>query len=101
MAKPALFSDGRKKGVSTLPETQKVNAVRRFVDQSVASVWFHKSTFPAEAEPRTKMEIKSVTLEKCCENMPRQTCFEKPRSCWYGCLCLWSWYNDFPCDSEM
>lgn len=20
--------------------------------------------------------------------MPSQTCFEKPRSCWYGCLCV-------------
>lgn len=34
------------------------------------------------------MEIKSVTLEKSCENMPRQSCFEKPRSCWYDCLCV-------------
>lgn len=20
--------------------------------------------------------------------MPKQSCFEKPRSCWYGCLCV-------------
>lgn len=36
----------------------------------------------------SSMEIKSVTLEKSCENMPWQSCFEKPRSCWYDCLCV-------------
>lgn len=72
--------------MTPLCETQKVKAVQRFIDPNVGGVWFHSSTFPAEAEPRTKMKIKWVTLEKCCENMPSRTCFGKPRSCCYGCL---------------
>lgn len=83
MAKHGFFSDGHKKGMTRLRQRSKL-----LRDSFIGVCVQNSTTSPCSSCAQNSYGIKSATLEKCCENMPWQTCLERAGSCWCGALCV-------------